>query len=171
MKENSTDIYRESEEAALSISMAKLSYDADFHTSTRSSTFRHTIIVSPGIPHSSPSFLQSIKSFEAGEFTIAHSLSFLDSEYCTSSSDTGDIGEEAKTVTFVTRSGEGESSHEFRQRTKRVEVGEYKRVRGVGKEASGEETPKKAFTVKTEEMWKLRKTAQKIRLRHKSNDL
>ena len=168
MKENSTDIYTESEEAGLAIAMAKLSSDAAFTTSTRSSSFRHTVIVSPCVPHSSPSFLQSIKSFEAGEFTLAHSLSFLDSDYCTSSSD---IGEEAKTVTFVTRSGEGESSHEFRQRTKRVEVGEYKRVGGAEEEASGEETPKKAFIVKTEKMWKLRRTAQKIRLRHKSNGL
>lgn len=168
MKENSTDIYRDSEEAGLSISMAKLSSDAAFPTSTRSSSFRHTLIVSPGIPHSSQSFLQSIKSFEAGEFTLAHSLSFLDSDYCTSSSD---IGDEAKTVTFVTRSGEGESSPEFRKRTKRLEAGEYKRVREVEEDANGEETPKKAFAVKTEEMWKLRRTAQKIRLRHRSSGL
>jgi len=149
----------------LSIAMDRLPASSPFSSPMRSATARHTLIISPALPQSSAAFLQSIKSFEAGEFTIAHSLSFLDSDYC-SSSETSD---EAKLVTFVTRTGEGESSPEFLRKTKRLEAGEYRRVRGAEETATGGDTPKKPFVARMDEIWKLRRTANKARLRHRSN--
>lgn len=131
-------------------------------THSRSASL-HTILLSPSLPPSSPSFLQSIRSFQAGEFTLAKSLSYLLTNESSSSE------EFAKEVMFVTKAGEGESSLEFRRRIKGLEKGEYALVRGKTGDNT-DETPRKTFDMNWEEVRKLREKARKVKAKLRSSD-
>ena len=143
---------------------------------------RHTCILSPKhTKRFSADFHKLIKQFEAGEFT--HAKATPPSSVCdsTSESQLGDESSESllrtsdrKQVTFVTKTGEGESSVVFKEKTRKVEAGEYRVVLGglrigpldlnsVWTADRPHATPKKTFETKEEKASFLRSEAREAK--------